>query len=218
MLGTVYKITNSVNGKSYVGITTRSHLRRFYEHKWNAARISDRGNVAIYRAIRKYGEDSFSIEVLERCDKEKLNDREEYWIEKLGTLSRGYNMTKGGDCLIPGESHISYGRPKTEDHKRKISEAHLGKRKPGNSGVKSRDFSPWSYVDSLGNYHECFDISKTDWCKKNGTGTWLIKENIRLGKPVCKGRFRGYQFFNKTGGGLTESIGRAVKKNKDGGQ
>jgi len=93
-MGTVYLITNTTNGKRYVGQTSRGVECRWSEHLKCAFYES---SSALHRAIRKYGNDSFKISVLEECRDEFLDEREMYWIDELGTFAREYNMTLGGD-------------------------------------------------------------------------------------------------------------------------
>lgn len=91
----IYKITNTINGKSYIGKTKKTFEVRFKEHiqESKKERCKDR---PLYRAMNKYGVDVFTIEVLEETDNPV--EREKYWIEFYGTFgSNGYNATKGGD-------------------------------------------------------------------------------------------------------------------------
>lgn len=99
-MGVIYKITNKVNNKSYIGKTVKSIDRRFYEHCHNA---SLGVQTVFYDAIRKYGKENFYISIVEQVDDiNLLNDRERYWIEYYHTylkdpLCNGYNSTLGGD-------------------------------------------------------------------------------------------------------------------------
>lgn len=99
----IYKITNSVNGKCYIGKTSRTLNRRFAEHKANMKNGADR---PLYRAMRKYGVENFLIESLDfvSTDTEAIQ-REKYYIEKFNTLADGYNATSGGDgrAYLPQE-------------------------------------------------------------------------------------------------------------------
>lgn len=73
----------------------------------------------IHKAIRKHGPDAFTIELLEECTLEEIDSREIFWIEKLGTLSHGYNLTGGGSGVSgklasiarSGENCPFYGKP-----------------------------------------------------------------------------------------------------------
>lgn len=95
MRGFIYKITNTVNGKSYIGQTIQDVKERFYQH---CAVKCDRAvlQMAIHKAILKYGKSNFTVEVIEEVESNSLNDRERYWIEYYGSYNNGYNSTKGG--------------------------------------------------------------------------------------------------------------------------
>lgn len=92
----VYKITNAVNGKIYVGLTTKSIEARFRSHIHDS--IYNKKPTAILRAIRKYGKENFSIEELQKYTSlEELGKGEYWWIRNLKTLSpSGYNLKDGG--------------------------------------------------------------------------------------------------------------------------
>jgi group I intron endonuclease len=95
----IYKITNNLNGKSYIGQTVQSMRRRKSEHLYRMANQPER-NHKLYMALRKYGMESFTWEVLESCQTvEELNEREKYYINAFNTYNRGYNMTEGGDTV-----------------------------------------------------------------------------------------------------------------------
>ena len=95
MRGFIYKITNKINGKSYIGQTIQNVKERFYQHcatKCSQAIL----NMVIHKAINKYGKSNFTIEVIEEVESTNLNDRERYWIKYYDSYSNGYNSTKGG--------------------------------------------------------------------------------------------------------------------------
>lgn len=83
-------ITNNVNGHRYIGKTNGSEVARFNRH----CKLSEDGHTKFYRAIRKYGKESFSVSVLEMPENKDLNEREIHWIS---VLKPEYNMTRGGD-------------------------------------------------------------------------------------------------------------------------
>ena len=98
----IYKITNIKNNKSYIGQSID------IERRWRSHRTepfnenSSQYNTIFYKAIRKYGIDNFTFEVLEECPAEQLDEKEKYWIEYYSTYSsqvnsKGYNMTSGGE-------------------------------------------------------------------------------------------------------------------------
>ena len=95
MRGFIYKITNTINGKSYIGQTIQNVKERFYQHC--ATKCSKAvSNMAIHRAIKKYGKSNFTVEVIEEIASANLNDRERYWIKYYNSYNNGYNSTKGG--------------------------------------------------------------------------------------------------------------------------
>ena len=94
-MGTIYKITNTLDNKIYVGQTTRNITERWREHK---SRSAPSDGTYLHNAIAKYGEDNFVIEEIDTCSDDELNNREIEWIAILDTMyPNGYNLTKGGE-------------------------------------------------------------------------------------------------------------------------
>lgn len=94
MTGRIYKITNDLNDKVYVGQTIRTLPERFQKHCSKGDDLSN--TMAIKNAIHKYGREHFKIELIEECDPSTLNDREIYWISYYDSYVSGYNCTRGG--------------------------------------------------------------------------------------------------------------------------
>lgn len=93
----VYVITNKVNGKQYVGKTNRTTEIRFKEHLKESVKPRSE-NIPLYRAMNKYGEDNFSLEIVEKnLTPDEANALEVEYIKKLETFGNGYNATIGGD-------------------------------------------------------------------------------------------------------------------------
>lgn len=95
----IYAITNTVNGKRYIGLTTLSLADRWSKHKWDAA---NGRKFAIHRAICKYGADKFIVEQIASLPRDLGEDElcalERLIIAQENTLIPvGYNMTKGGE-------------------------------------------------------------------------------------------------------------------------
>ena len=92
----IYKITNKSNGKCYIGQSVdiftrwRKHLSEAYNKDSNAY------DSHFYRAIRKYGFNSFLFEIVEICEPCELDEKEIYYIGKFNSYESGYNMTIGG--------------------------------------------------------------------------------------------------------------------------
>lgn len=139
----IYKITNLVNGKIYIGQTIRSLPDRIHQHLY-------RQETLVAKAILKYGIENFKIEQIEECDcKDDLNAREIYWIKHYDCISpKGYNRTFGGEgCFgykmtiddkerlinakkryyAQGGKHPMLGKHHTEETRCKISESRKGK-------------------------------------------------------------------------------------------
>lgn len=90
MKGYIYMITNKVNGMSYVGQT-----RYTVEFRWRQHQHKNDGTY-FHNAIKKYGIENFTIEILEECEVSKLDSREIFYIAKYNTFEKGYNLTIGG--------------------------------------------------------------------------------------------------------------------------
>ena len=94
-MGFIYKITNKMNGKNYIGQTTRAIEQRWKEH------LREKNDYPIHKAIKKYGESNFTVTMIEECTNEKLNEREIYWIKYYDSYNghKGYNATRGGQNI-----------------------------------------------------------------------------------------------------------------------
>ena len=113
----IYKVTNNINGKIYIGQTIKSLAIRRIQHE---NRYKYQNDMAISRAIHKYGKNNFSWEIIDTATSiEELNKKESYWIEKLDSLitnGKGYNLKGGG-----ANAYLS------EETKQKIGKAQKGK-------------------------------------------------------------------------------------------
>lgn len=155
----IYKATNTINGKCYIGQTRHS-----LEHRKNVhIRYAKQGiNTHFYQAIRKYGEDSFKWEILCTAQsKERLNELETFYIQKYDSIKNGYNMVDGGDNNIMdiesvkthhdevmqssavrekiSKSLKEYRKthPFTDEHRKKLSEKAKGNHNFGNPDTRS---------------------------------------------------------------------------------
>lgn len=121
MIG-IYKITNKINNKCYVG-QSNDIQRRFKEHIW----AGDKTRILLDKAIKKYGKENFTYEILEECSLEELNEKEEYWIKKCNAVEEGYNLSSGGTQQSVGSNN---GRSKlTEEDIRIIRTAYANHEK-----------------------------------------------------------------------------------------
>ena len=137
--GALYKLTFP-NGKSYIGITKYSIEHRIKIH----IRSSRSGRkLAIYNAIRKYGEDSFQVQVLAMAHPDDLPQLEIDAIRKHDTFGiNGYNMTAGGEGTLGRSFAVSektkakiskttkgrIGNPVSDETKQKLRAVNIGKK------------------------------------------------------------------------------------------
>lgn len=92
----IYKISNDINDKLYIGKTAFSIEKRFKEHCADAFRQRCEKR-PLYAAINKYGPEHFQISLIEECGDGVAEEREKYWIKFYDTYKNGYNATLGGD-------------------------------------------------------------------------------------------------------------------------
>lgn len=90
----IYKITNDINDKIYIGKTEFSVEKRFQEHCKDAFKKTQEKR-PLYLAMKKYGIEHFKVEQIEETDNPEV--REQYWIKFYDSYQAGYNATSGGD-------------------------------------------------------------------------------------------------------------------------
>lgn len=133
----IYRITNKINNKNYIGQTSKTIECRWNSHVRHA---NSNSPYVIHSAIRKYGTDSFEIEEIDNAEnQEEINAKEVYWIleYKSNNPNFGYNMTFGGEGPN-GFKHSEYSKLKmsvahsaqSEETRRKISQSMMGKKRP----------------------------------------------------------------------------------------
>lgn len=103
----IYKITNDINDKVYIGQTSQTLMDRWNGHcKGNVGKYQQlkdcKGKFSgnLHRDMMTYGVDHFSIEEIERCTQEEKNEKEKYWIKYYNSYEDGYNSTTGGGVKI----------------------------------------------------------------------------------------------------------------------
>lgn len=90
-MGKIYKITNNITGKVYIGKTIRDTLdQRYKEHISNRRKIECASLIS--KSLRDYGALNHSIELLEECENSIILKREQYWIDEYNSLFLGYNI------------------------------------------------------------------------------------------------------------------------------
>lgn len=111
MIYTIYKITNTINDKIYIG-----------QHKGSMEKYWGSG-LLIKRAIEKYGIENFTKDILLECDENEADDAEKYWIKQLNStdINIGYNISLGGE----GGDQISK-HPRNAEIRKQISISNTG--------------------------------------------------------------------------------------------
>ena len=90
----IYKITNDINNKIYIGKTHLNIEQRFKIHCQDSQKVTQEHR-PLYAAMRKYGIEHFYIELVEETTNPE--EREIYWINYYNSFKNGYNATLGGD-------------------------------------------------------------------------------------------------------------------------
>ena len=155
----IYKATNTINGKCYIGQTRHSLEYRKRVHLTKANQGVD---THFYQAIRKYGADSFTWEIVcSAKDKQTLNELETFYITKFDSIKHGYNMVDGGDNNVMDIEHIKTHHDEvmrspevrakisasmkklrqtkgfSDEHRRKLSESAKGNHNFGSGDTRS---------------------------------------------------------------------------------
>jgi group I intron endonuclease len=141
-MGYIYKITNNINDKCYIGQTQNIKLR-FYEHiKNHQNQLMTRNHPKLYNAMRKYGIENFSFDViLQDVDNLEIDIWERIYIIFYDSKDNGYNCTDGG--------HTMLGKVHREETKIKISNSLKGRQFSEESRLK---MSKWQSSKKLSNY------------------------------------------------------------------
>lgn len=139
MYGYIYKTTNLVNGKIYIG----KHKASEFDPNYKGS-----GTTYLSNAFKKYGRDNFKVELLIHCfSLEELNAEEKFLIEWFNARDRsvGYNRAEGGDGgVLPGEDNPFYGKHHSDETKQMIREAQ-------NKYWESEDYRAKMHDSRLGN-------------------------------------------------------------------
>lgn len=189
--GRIYRIKNILNDKSYVGQTTRSLSKRFNEHKTVAYKEGYSCSPKLENAIKKYGKQNYTIELLEEAnDQKELDNREEFWINSLKTVGGGYNI----ESKCRGRGRVS------DETKKKISLGNKGKVVSEETKKKLREAAKKRLRDKKN--HPNFNKPVLEETRKK-----IIKGNI-------KATGRGIVQFDKKGRFVNtfESISSACNK------
>lgn len=163
----VYSFLNPITGLRYIGYTTKTLEWRFAKHCKDAFKGS---KYKFHRAIAKHGADIWIPEILEETTRDKVSEREIFWISHFNTFYNGYNLTHGGDgrCFIKG-------RKQTAEHLRKRME----------SFRRTLDIHGCSWVGRPNSPEQREQIRKTLTCVKH------TAERRKNQSEAAKNRMRG---------------------------
>lgn len=116
----VYKITNKINNKLYIGSTSVNLFKRKNQH-FRALRLNKHYNQHLQSSYNKYREENFIFEVIEYCEKDKCVEREQYWINFYNSTDKemGYNI-----CYL---ANSTLGTKRTLEQCQNISNSLKGK-------------------------------------------------------------------------------------------
>ena len=135
--GCVYKITNTKNGKCYIGVTTQPIEKRMDQHFGKYSQCT-----LLKNAIAKHGKDAFEYDIIARnLTEDSLIQREQFWIEFYDSMTpNGYNLVEGGGGLT--------GYITSDETKQKISDANKGQKRTNEAREKMsnarRGKTPWN--------------------------------------------------------------------------
>lgn len=191
----IYKMTNKVNGKVYIGQTTRRLDERTKEHIRHNKMIVD-------KAIQKYGIENFTVEQIDLAENiNELNQKEMYWIERYDCITpKGYNQCYGGDNTCGyhhkeeskqkmsikksqkyiGEGNPFYNKTHSEESRKKMSEARKGLKHLTEEQIKRLRESHHTVKVINVDTGEVFDSIKDAGLKYNIEPTHITR--------VCKGK------------------------------
>lgn len=131
----IYKITNLINHKFYIGQTAKNIHQRLKRHCNDA--LSGRLNTPLAKAIRKYGKENFEISLIDEAQsKSELDIKEQMWIAKLNAIADGYNAATGGEG---GNTYVSKPREELDIIREKLRKTKQGHLNPNAKQIKCKN-------------------------------------------------------------------------------
>ena len=137
-MGYIYKITNNVNSKVYIGQTKKTIEERFNQHIKCA---KEHVNQYLYDAMNHYGIENFSVSLIEECEDCLLDEKERYWIREHHSWTgdencTGYNMTVGGGG---GDTFSAQPEYRKVEIGKKLSTSNKGKKRTAEQRLRMRE-------------------------------------------------------------------------------
>ncbi len=182
----IYKATNRLNGKVYIGQTIKTLKYRKGRHIYESNNGCD---FYLHRAVRKYGIDNFKWEVICICPNiDSLNEQEEYYIAFYDSMNSGYNLQSGGKNRLhsdatkqkmsktaTGANNPMYGKHPTEETRQKIIKALIDRECSEETRKRLRE----NHVGMLGRDHTEATKQKMS---ENSPKYWLGKKRSKKTK------------------------------------
>jgi len=209
----IYKIENIANGKVYIGQS--SWLKKRMSVHVCKLRNGTHNNVHLQRSWNKYGEDSFRFDIVEKCDADRLDEREIYWIDSFDSYRNGYNQTIGGGgnrgytysdevkqkmrnhhADVSGENNPMYGKNikdyMTEEKYRKWRKA-IAQNRPSMKGIPKKRESVIKQSQSLKEYykshkHPSLGKKRSPEITQRVLETRIKNENIKYYGDSCSAK------------------------------
>lgn len=226
----LYKITNQLNGKIYIGQTV-NEKRRWTAHLSYAKKPEETGQ-HIHRAMAKYGVENFIYEIISTCETQEDADEAEIQLIKQydsRNEEKGYNVAPGGNVVwpsgLPPHMYPSYGKKCSDEKKKKISDSNKNK----NLGKEPWQKGKTSIIEPRilsGTDHPMYGKTHTKESRLKISNTHkgkLKSEKMKLNLSESKKtpisfdvEYSIYLEYNKTGYGNGISLDSLSKKYKIG--
>lgn len=194
----IYKITNTVNGKYYIGSTSENFLKR-WNHHINSLRRNSHKNEHLQHAFNKYGEDSFVFEVVETCNKDMCLLREQIYLDSCNS-NNSYNINPYATALSKTPETIN---KQIESRKRFYKECLEWYEKYKNNLITFEDIPERfkirikSYIDIIpwnkGKHYESTDHLKVKHKKADRSN---VKNTVRTKCPIVYVYDKNYNFLD----------------------
>lgn len=207
MYGYIYKITNNVNGKIYIGQTKHSIEYRWKQHCYRSTYEYKNGSI-IDEAINKYGKENFTVEQLDTANTpDELNEKEKYYIEKLNSIVEGYNITEGCNS-VPIKSQSKEANIKRSiSLKRAYSEGRISSKKGTKRSAEDRLKIS---IGQMGRKHSEETKLKISLSQKGRPANHVTTDEIK--KKISEGLKRAYAEGKRTPNG--KGVGGRHKRDK----
>lgn len=171
----IYKFTHIESGKSYIGQTIQDPNRRRLEHICNSQNSPK--TYHFHNAIRKYGIDAFTFEVIaEATSLDELNKLEELYVEKYNSIDNGFNIRQPGN----NKKHS----PESIERMREAQRAAHARRREQNGGIEKKKTPShkgktgiWFYSEEKKKRHS--EIMKEVNKKTSGGKSWKVIDGKR---------------------------------------